>query len=185
MRRIPNPLTVLRLLLLFPLWAFALNNQPATLGLGLLVALLTDAFDGRLARRFPQFTNGRLDSLADRLLTLSVVLWLLLLRREIVTEHPYLIGAAVLLYVASFLVGWLKFGRPASLHLTLAKIGGLVQGLFVLHSFLMPRYSAPLLYLALGLWILAGLEEIAVQLAMIRLEEEHTVRSIFTRRPPS
>lgn len=166
LRRPPNQLTALRLLAVPPLWAMALLDQPRLVGAGLLLALLTDVLDGRLARRLGQASafGAAFDSLADKALTLSVVGWLLLLRPELFRERWLWIAVAAVGFAASLLTGWIKFGRPAPLHLHSARLGGFVQALFVLHALLAERYSPLLLAAALGLGTLATLEEIAVQL---------------------
>ena len=176
-RTIPNPLTTLRFLLIPVLWGFALMNWPFYLGGGLGMALLTDAFDGRLARRFPQFTNGKYDSRADKLLMLSVVFWLVMLRPQIFSQHPLLILIAALIYLASLLTGWLKFGRISSLHLYSGRLGGIMQAIFVLHAFLSNHYSVGLFYVAIGLFIIAASEELLIQLTQTEIDEDAT-RSI-------
>lgn len=177
-RTIPNPLTALRLLLLPGLWVFALLDWQITLGLGLLVAALTDAGDGALAKRYPQFTNGKFDSLADKLLTCSVALWLVMLKPQLFTQHaPILLGAA-LAYFTSLFVGWRKFGHVSTLHLHSGKWGGLTQAVFVLHSFLFGGYNLVLFYIAVGSFIIASLEELAIQLTHTEIDDERT-RSIL------
>jgi len=176
-RPLPNPLTALRLLMLPALWALALARQPAWLAAGLAAAVLTDVLDGRLARRWPRFADGRLDALADKLLTCSVALWLVLLRPQIFSEHPWLVLATTLVYAADLIYGWLKFQRVPGLHLHLGKLGGALQALFVLHALLSGGYSPALLYLALGVFILAASEELAISMTHDEVDEER-VRSI-------
>jgi len=177
-RKIPNPLTALRLLLLPALWAFALLNWQVSLGLGLLVAAISDAADGSLAKRYPQFTNGKFDSLADKLLTFSVVLWLVILKPQLFTQHAPILLCATLVYFVSLFTGWRKFGRVSTLHLHSGKLGGLTQTGFVLHSFLFGGYNVVLFYIAVGSFIMASLEELAVQLTHAEIDDEHT-RSIL------
>ena len=173
----PNPLTALRLGLLPVLWALALARQPVWLAAGLAIALLSDVLDGRLARRWPRFADGRLDGLADKLLTLSVAVWLVLLRPAIFREHPWLLLATTLTYAADLLYGWRKFKRVPGLHLHLGKVGCALQALFVLHALLSGGYSPVLLYLALGVFILAAAEELAILITHDEVDEEK-VRSI-------
>src|SRR6185369_10850652 len=104
----------------------------------------------------------RLDGLADKALTLSVAVWLVRLRPEIFREHPWLLLATTLTYAADLLYGWHKFKRVPGLHLHLGKLGGALQALFVLHALLSGGYSPLLLYLALGVFILAAAEELAI-----------------------
>jgi phosphatidylglycerophosphate synthase len=176
-RRLPNPFTALRLLLVPLLWRLALADQAVWLGLGLAFAALTDVLDGRLAGHDPRFADARFDSLSDKVLTFSVVLWLVRLRPAIFRDHPWLILAATLVYAAALLAGWFKFGRVLGLHTHAGKLGGLVQALFVVHAFVLGGYNLPLLYAALGLFTLASAEELAITLTHGTVDEE-TVRSI-------
>ena len=176
--RSTNPFTTLRLLLVPALWALALAGLDRWLAVGLALAALTDVLDGRLARRDPRYADGRFDSLADKVLTLSVALWLLLRRPALFSEHPWLVGAAAGVYALAMLVGWVKFRRVSGLHLHTGKLGGLVQALFVVHALWAGGYSPLLLYLALGLFVLASVEELAVLLTHAAVDEE-AVRSIL------
>ncbi len=176
-RPFPNPLTALRLGLLPVLWALALARQPVWLAAGLAVALLSDALDGQLARRWPRFANARLDGLADKLLTFSVAGWLVLLRPAIFSEHPWLLLATAVTYAADLLFGWLKFKRLPGLHLHLGRVAGALQALFVLHALLSGGYSPVLLDLALGTFIVAAAEELAILITHSEVDEGR-VRSI-------
>jgi cardiolipin synthase (CMP-forming) len=174
---LPNPFTALRLLLVPLLWLLALAHQEAWLGVGLALAALTDVLDGRLARRYPRFKDGRFDSVADKVLTFSVMVWLVLLRPELFRQHPGLMLTATAVYAAALLVGWFKFRRVSGLHTHLGKAGGLAQAVFVVHAFVFGGYSPALLYLALGLFILALAEELLILLTHAAVDEE-AVRSI-------
>lgn len=179
LKLLPNQITALRLLALPPIWLLALLDRPRLVALGLLTAALTDVLDGWLARRLHQATafGAAFDSLADKALTLSVIGWLALLRPELFRDHPLWIGVAAGSFAASQLTGWLKHGRPGALHLASARLGGLLQALFVLHALLATRYSSLLLALALGVGTLAALEEIAVQLLA---KPDPAIRSALT-----
>lgn len=166
MNNIPTILIGLRLLLVAPLWAFALLDMQRALALGLALALITDVLDGQAGRWLGQNSEltSRLDSLADKVLAVSVLAWLLLLHPAVVREHPVLSLGALLLALLSWLAGLARHGRVAGLHLVSAKVAGAAQAAFVLHTFWAGAYSQPLFYLAAGLWWLAAVEEIAVQL---------------------
>lgn len=91
---LPNLLTVIRFLLVPVILFFILSNrlelQLAGTGLFILAAL-TDHFDGRIARRLKQVTQfGKFaDPLADKLLTLSVFI-AIVLRNEFAAIATYL-----------------------------------------------------------------------------------------------
>jgi len=172
LRRLPALLIGLRLLLVAPLWGLALAGMERALAIGIALAVLTDVADGPAARWLGPGSGGgaRLDSLADKVLTLSVLAWLLLLHPAILAEHPAVCLAALLLAAGSWLAGLLRFGRVSALHLYSGRAAGLAQAAFVLHTFWAGAYSPPLFALAAGLWCLAAAEEIAVQLIHPRVD---------------
>jgi phosphatidylglycerophosphate synthase len=177
-RKSPNPATAFRLAVLPVLWVLACFNWQAPLAIGLALAAISDFVDGRLAKKNPQFADGNFDSLADKLLTLSVVAWLALLKSTLIRQYPWLILTAAVLYALSLAVGLGKHGRVTTLHTHLGKLGGLVQALFAFQAFLSGSYSPALFYLAIGSFIAASAEELLIQLAYARIDDE-AVRSIL------
>ncbi len=173
----PNPFTWLRLLMLPGLWALALAGQAAWLGVGLAAAVLTDVLDGRLAARDPRYAAGDLDALADKALAFSVAGWLALLRPMLWHEHPALLLTAAAVYGAMLLFGRVKFGKLSTLHLHSGKVGGGLQAVFVLHALFSGGYSALLLYLAVGSFIVAAAEELLILITHDAVDPE-VVRSI-------
>lgn len=78
---IPNALTAVRIVLTFVILYFIFARFPFTyVVVSFVIAMLTDFFDGQIARRFKMETEfGRkFDIIADRFLMISVVLGLLL-----------------------------------------------------------------------------------------------------------
>ena len=171
-KTVPNQLAGLRLLLVPVLWVPALEGMAFWVGIGLIITGLTDCLDGFLARRFNQVTafGSRLDSLADNLLIPSILVWVLMLRPRIFWDHPSPFTALVLLYVLSVLIGWLKFGRFANLHLYSSKAAGVLGYAFVVHA-LLSTYHVGLFYVTIGAFILASAEEIVILLTRSRVDE--------------
>jgi hypothetical protein len=120
--------------------------------------------------------DGRFDSLADKPLTFSVAVWLVLLRPATFNQHPWLLLTTTLTYAAALLYGWFKFRRVSGFHLHLGKLGGAWQAAFVLHALLSGGYRPVRLYLALGIFMLAAAEELALQMTHAEIDEEQ-VRS--------
>ncbi len=176
--KLPNPLTVFRVLCLPVLWILAFLNWHVALALGLALAAVSDVLDGQLAKRYPVFTDGKFDSLADKLLTFSTVIWLVMLQPALFIEQRWLILIAASIYSASLILGWRKHGRVTTLHTHLGKLGGLVQAIFVFHTFFAGAYSLALFYLAVGLFIVAALEELLIQWVYREIDDE-VVRSIL------
>ncbi|MBF8286029.1 MAG: CDP-alcohol phosphatidyltransferase [Anaerolineales bacterium] len=173
LKTIPNLLTALRLLLLPVLWGLALLKWPVPLAIGMIISFLTDTLDGFIARRFNVTSafGSKFDSLADNLLIPSTVIWLVILRPEVLTDHPILCAVAVATYGSSLLVGWIKFRRFANLHLYSKKTAGVLSYAFIVHALLAGRYNAWLFYIAISLFILASVEGLILQLTHAQVDE--------------
>jgi phosphatidylglycerophosphate synthase len=168
----PNPFTAARILVLPVLWVFALLNWQPILAYGLAFAALTDVLDGRLAKMYPQYSDARFDSLADKLLTFSVIAWVIILKPQLIVGHWLLLLGAAITFSLSLFSSWLRHGRLTTLHTYLGKAGGLVQAVFVVHAFITTSYSLVLFYFAISLFILAAIEEIFIQLVYSEIDEE-------------
>ena len=180
---LPNLLSGLRLLLVPIMWGLAFMNLSFYVGIGLIVAGVTDFLDGFIARRFTVSTafGAKLDSLADDLMIVSVIIWVFMLRPEIVTDHPSLIFIGIGMYGLSMLISLLKFRRFGSnLHLYSHKSVAIVGYLFVGHAFLFGGYQQELFYVALFMFIFSHFEAIVIQLISSEIDE-HIV-SIFLRK---
>ena len=173
LKTIPNLLTALRLLLLPVLWGLALLKWPVPLAIGMIISFLTDTLDGFIARRFNVTSafGSKFDSLADNLLIPSTMIWLVILRPEVLTDHPILCAVAVATYGSSLLVGWIKFRRFANLHLYSKKTAGVLSYAFIVHALLAGQYNAWLFYIAISLFILASVEGLILQLTHAQVDE--------------
>ncbi|HET8714978.1 MAG TPA: CDP-alcohol phosphatidyltransferase family protein [Holophagaceae bacterium] len=127
MRRLPLALTLLRLALAPVLVLLSGRPHPLLFGLILTAAVLSDIFDGVLARRLGVATPflRRLDSAVDIVFYLAVGWTLWRLRPEVVRAHGILLGAVVGLELLRFGIERVKYGRKASYHLWSAKAWGL------------------------------------------------------------
>lgn len=168
----PNPFIYARIFSVPMLWYFAWMNWQPALGIGICLSALTDVLDGRLAAKDPAYSNPKLDSFADKLLTLSILLWLILLKPFLFVDHAIWVAFAGLSFLASTTVSVIKFGKPTTLHLYSGKYGGLLQAVFVVHAFLSTGYNLPLFYIAVGSFIIAGIEEILVLLTSAEIDED-------------
>jgi phosphatidylglycerophosphate synthase len=128
-KSIPLSLTSLRLLLAPLMLALAtFAPSPAGFAACLIAALLSDIFDGVIARRLGVATPGlrRLDSIADTLFYAACIgaLWLLYPRTLAAHATPLLVllGLELLRYGFDLL----KFGREASYHMWSSKLWGLL-----------------------------------------------------------
>src|SRR5438046_9000260 len=106
-RRLPDLLSGARILLIPALTIAALAGNGRLVGFGLLLAGATDFLDGYIALPFGGATprGARLDALADNLLLVSALAWLLWLHPEILTTSWALIATACAVHVASLGTG--------------------------------------------------------------------------------
>jgi hypothetical protein len=89
----------------------------------LRVALITDIFDGIVARRLAVETTAlrRYDSVDDTVFYLAVAFAIWKLFPEVIKREAALLTALVGLECARYLVDWVKFKREASYHMWSSK----------------------------------------------------------------
>ncbi len=163
------------------MWILAFQGARTYIGVGFIVALITDLLDGVAARKLGQTSDfgSKFDSLADQLLQISAIIWVLILMPEIITDNLLISLLAIGTYIASLTVGLIKFKRMANLHLYLSKVGGLFLYLFLIHAFIALHYSQVLFAVAAILFILSSLETLALQLSSSEVNAD--TGSIFLR----
>ncbi|HEU0053577.1 MAG TPA: CDP-alcohol phosphatidyltransferase family protein, partial [Longimicrobium sp.] len=173
LRTLPNQLTFARLAMVPVLWAFALLGRPAWVGVGAGIAATTDMLDGWLSRKWHQTSafGSRLDSLADHLLAISMVAWLLLLRPEFFLARlwPMLGWSAFALGVLG--VSLLRFGRAVDLHLYSAKVAVILAFVFAVPLLVTGRYAPWQFWLTLAAACFAAAEALVVLLTRDRVDE--------------
>jgi cardiolipin synthase len=194
---IPNLITVSRLILLPILWACAFLGHADCVGIGLLIAGVTDTLDGVIARRMKLTSDlgSKLDTVADQLVLLSCAGWIYLLLPEIFTENKVLSLIALAAYLLTVLVGLVKFRRAANLHLYLSRAASLALYIFIVHAFIAGRYSRMLFMIAWAGLIISSVETLTVLLMrrpydeklgsvlLIFLPEDHPLRRFVIRLP--
>jgi phosphatidylglycerophosphate synthase len=171
--KLPNLFTLARFLLIPVLWVWAFKGYSVYLGIGLIIAGLTDAFDGVIARRLNMVTKfgSQFDSIADHILGTSAIIWLLMLEPAVYHENKVLFLTAILLYPAGMLVGLLKFKRFANLHLYSGKLYGGLQIIFISHAFLFEGYSRLLFLIMVSVFIFSRIETLILLLTRDRVDE--------------
>jgi phosphatidylglycerophosphate synthase len=149
-------LSVSRLSLAAVLWLPALMGEGRVVGIGLVIAAITDVLDGRVARHLETASRhgARLDALADLVLMVSAGCWLSILHPTLLTGNSGWLWLAALTYIMSTLASWLAFGRLVDPTQVTGKLaGGLLYGFALLT--LLSGTAEPLLLrialLALGL----------------------------------
>jgi CDP-diacylglycerol--glycerol-3-phosphate 3-phosphatidyltransferase len=138
-----------------------------TLAWMVVTALLSDIFDGVLARHWRCDTPGvRLfDSMADTVFYGSAAIAVWIGQPALLRENAGLLATLLALEGVSFGLNFAKFGKPASYHSYLAKAWGLTLATAVVAAFAFQQGS-PLLPVALALGIICNLEGLAMSLAL-------------------
>ena len=166
-RRLPLALTLLRLALAPLMLALSGRPHPVLFGLILTAAMLSDIFDGVLARKLGLATAflRRLDSAADIVFYLAVGVALWRLRPEAVRAHGGLLIAVIGLELLRLVCDRFKYGRKSSYHLWSAKAWGLA---LFMGSLMLLSFRGGSVWFALMLWpgVVENLEGLAVTLLL-------------------
>lgn len=161
---LPDALTMARLAAIPVLWVLAYLQMRQELAIGATAAAFTDILDGILARRLGVTSKrgGAMDSVADHLLSTSLVVWLFLFCPQFFAEEGVrlLVWAGFALSVLA--VGWVRFRQIGNLHLYSAKTAGVAGYAFGLMLLYTGDYSQPVWFAVLGITYLAGIESLAV-----------------------
>ena len=170
MASLPNLLSCVRLLLVPVLLMLAWNGRGRAFFYCFIVSLLTDLFDGMLARRLGRATElgAKLDSWGDFLTYLAMPLCGWWLRPEVVREEEGWLAAGIGCYVAATIVGFVRFGRLTSYHTWGAKAGAVLVGAAVLVFFA----DGPgwVFRVVMPFVVVANLEEIAITFTLPQLK---------------
>jgi phosphatidylglycerophosphate synthase len=183
LRLIPLALTGLRALLA-PVMVFLAVEWPsrAAFGVCLVMALLSDIFDGVVARRLGIATPNlrRLDSIADSLFYVGALFAAWHLEPQVLLAHRAALALLVALEISRYAFDLLKFGREASYHMWSSKLWGLAlfAGFF---SLLALGRSGAAVAAAIWLGIVADIEGLAISAVLERWKNDvpsivHAVR---------
>jgi phosphatidylglycerophosphate synthase len=146
---------------------------PQALAVCLIVAFLSDIFDGVLARRLGIATANlrRLDSVADTLFYAGCVFAAWYLYPAAITQHAGSLVALGILEVVRYALDFLKFRREASYHMWSSKVWGvaLFAGFFGL---LVMGSSGAVVSWAIYLGIVADVEGLLISLVLPRWQAD-------------
>lgn len=176
---VPNLITFLRLLSVPVLAILMLTGNREGFRWLLLAALASDVLDGFIARTFNMESElgSKLDAMADTLVYVVVVIAIPLLQGEFLRAHWVPLAVMLTLYFAEKIKCFLKFGKWFNaFHNYSAKVMGYVQGIFILSLFFF-GFLFPLFALAIGVGILANIEDMA--LTSILPTYEHDTKGLF------
>jgi phosphatidylglycerophosphate synthase len=165
---VPLALTALRALLAPVIVVLAvLYPKPTAFAICLIVALLSDIFDGVIARRLNVATPNlrRLDSIADSIFYVAAVFCAWYLYPEVITEHSAALAVLGALELIRYVFDFKKFGREASYHMWSSKLWGiaLCAGFF---SLLVFGQSGLAVTAAIYMGIFADIEGLAISVVL-------------------
>lgn len=165
--RLPNIVSIFRLLAAPVLLMMAVNLMHDAYAWLLAPALLSDAVDGWLARKLhcESRLGAQLDSLADILLMVVILLSIWFLHPAIYQQHWPLIAIVVVVWSIAHLLALFRYGRFASFHTRLLQVGIVLFGAFALVLFTF-GFIPWMLYLA-GVFSLIGAVEHIALLALL------------------
>lgn len=149
---------------MFPyIFYLVLAGEEKLFAIFITISLVTDILDGWIARRFKLQTaiGARLDSWADLGTYILAFMAIYYFKWEEISPHAlifYLFAAAMAL---SYLAVIVKFGGLIGLHTYMFRIGGYLQGGFIIVLFLW-GFKAWLFYFCLGWGILACIEQVII-----------------------
>ena len=169
MASIPNIISLVRLACMPALLLLAYQGKPYWFLLVLIVAFLTDALDGYIARRFNQTTalGARLDSWSDFAIYLSLAVSVFWLWPDIVsTQYPYIMLVVVSI-ITPTLIGLIKFSALTSYHTWAVKIAAACTAISSILLF--TGYAAWPFQISSILCIVAAIEQIAITLYLPQL----------------
>ena len=123
-KNVADALTMSRLYAIIPISAAVVAGWEVLTGVLYVLAMLTDALDGWVARRQKTASQrgADLDGVVDFWFSTATLWWLWVLRPEIYTTYGYAILLGVLAFAAFMLVSYYYQKRIVMLHLVSAKI---------------------------------------------------------------
>lgn len=142
LRKVPNILTLSRLLSVPFLWVLALLGLRTPFAVLFTIAGLTDALDGFTARRLRQTSEfGKwFDSFADNVMSASLIFWLWLLLPDFFSEQLSVILIMSVLFLGSLVMGFIKYRKMVDYHLYSGKAAAIALYFFTVYAlFLEPN----------------------------------------------
>ena len=177
MKSIPNILSTLRIIIAPVLLYFAWFGHKDLFIIFLVLALLSDALDGYIARKFNATTptGATLDSIGDMAIYFVVPLCAWWLWPEIIKREFLYVVIAVSAYFLPFAAGVFKFHQIPSYHTYGAKAAAIIMSVAMLFLF-MSEFTL-LFKIAAIFQAIVALEEIAITMRLTELKSD--VKSIW------
>ena len=162
---VPNLLSLYRLLVFPVILYMALSGREESFVILLCISLVSDILDGNIARFFNLQTHfgAALDNLADIVTYAMALLGLFLFKWSDIEPHAWILYLFLSVFVLSYIVSFVRFGKIPGLHLYSAVSAGYLQGIFFFVLFVFGFYPW-FYYLAVGWGAIAYIEKIFVLL---------------------
>lgn len=166
---VPNFISFYRLLMFPVILYLALTGNEKWFVILLVISLISDILDGGIARLFNIRTKfgAALDNIADIGTYILALLGIFLFRWEDIRPHAWLLYLFLGVFILSYIVAFIRFGKVPGLHLYLSVTAGYLQGIFFFILFVWGFY-AWMYYLAVGWGVIAYIEKIFV---LLRLDD--------------
>ncbi|TVQ13074.1 MAG: CDP-alcohol phosphatidyltransferase family protein [Bacteroidetes bacterium] len=163
---VPNAISFYRVITFPLILILALLGKEQWFVILLCINLVSDILDGFIARTFKLTTRfgAALDNLGDMGTYILALYGIFAFRWEAIEPHAWLLYLFLGVFVLSYLVAFVRFGKIPGLHLYGAVITGYLQGMFFFVLFVWDFYLW-FYYLALGWGTLAYIDKILVLLA--------------------
>jgi phosphatidylglycerophosphate synthase len=133
----------------------------------LVTALLSDIYDGKIARRLgiatPQLR--RLDSIADSIFYVAATYCVWVLHRDVIMDNMVALSILLGLELSRYVFDFLKFRKEASYHMWSSKLWGLFLFLGFFSVLVFGNGGIPV-YLAIYLGMLADIEGLMISLIL-------------------
>lgn len=159
--QLPDYLSIFRILAAVALVIFAITGLRGWFSWLFLIAWITDALDGYIARKRNKTTKhgAQLDSIGDAILFMGGAIGIIIFETAFFEQHLWLLIFAAGLYLLQLGLAFWRYGKPSSFHTYSAKTAALVIGLFfVITGFFGPVES--MFYITIILVVLDAVEEI-------------------------
>ena len=164
---IPNFISLYRLLA-FPVILFmALTGRESWFVILLCISLVSDVLDGNIARFFKLQTHfgAALDNLADICTYAMALLGIFIFKWTEIEPHAWILYLFLGVFVLSYIVSFMRFGKIPGLHLYSAVSAGYAQSIFFFFLFVFGFYPW-MLYVVATWGIIAYTEKIFVLLKL-------------------
>lgn len=162
---VPNAISFYRLIMFPVILILALSGHEQLFVILLSINLISDILDGFIARTFKLVTRfgAALDNLADIGTYILALYGIFAFRWDEIQPHAWLLYLFLGIFILSYIVAFIRFGKIPGLHLYGAVAAGYIQGVFFFVLFVW-GFNIWFYYIAVGWGVLAYIEKILVLL---------------------